>query len=261
MAISSERKGKIMCITINRPEVMNALDHEHIEELRKAFSDFRDDPELWVCILTGAGDKAFCAGADMTKVIGRKINWSPDSKADPDTTDPISGYYELNIWKPMIAAINGFCLAGGLGIALVCDIRICSENATFGTMGTSRGILPGAAQTQTLPRVIPLAKALELFFTAERIDAQEAYRLGLVNKVVPQAELMKAAWEMAEKIAKNAPLAVYASKQACINGLDLSLGEGIALEANLREKLFSTEDAAEGVAAFREKRQPNFKGR
>lgn len=250
-----------MCITINRPEVMNALDHEHIKELRKVFSDFRDDPELWVCILTGAGDKAFCAGADMTKVIGRKINRSPDSKADSDTIDPISGYYELNIWKPMIAAINGFCLAGGLGIALICDIRICSENATFGTMGTSRGILPGAGQTHRLPRVIPLAKALELFFTAERIDAQEAYRLGLVNQVVPQGELMKAAWEMAEKIAKNAPLAVYASKEACIKGLDLSLREGIALEANLREKLFSTEDAAEGAAAFREKRQPNFKGR
>jgi E-phenylitaconyl-CoA hydratase len=261
MAILSEKRDKIMCITINRPEVMNALDYENIKELKKAFLDFRDDSDLWVCILTGAGDKAFCAGADLNKVIGREIGRVSDSEADPNATDLISGYYGLNIWKPMIAAVNGYCLAGGLGIALLCDIRICSENATFGTMGTGRGILPGAGQTQTLPRIIPLGKALELFFTAERIDAQEAYRLGLVNKVVPRAELMKAAWEMAEKIAKNAPLAVYASKQACINGLDLSLREGIALEVNLREKLSSTEDAAEGVAAFREKRQPNFKGR
>ncbi len=250
-----------MCITINRPEVMNALDHENIRELRKAFLDFRDDPELRVCILTGAGDKAFCAGADLVKVMGKKINRSQDLEADPDITDLVAGGDGLNIWKPMIASINGYCLAGGLGIALLCDIRICSENATFGTMGTSRGILPGGGQTQRLPRVIPLAKALEMFFTAERIDAQEAYRLGLVNKVVPQSELMKAALEMAGKIAKNAPLAVYASKEACIKGLDLLLGEGLALEVNLRKKIFSTEDAAEGVTAFREKRQTNFKGR
>jgi enoyl-CoA hydratase/carnithine racemase len=261
MAILSEKRDKVMCITIDRPEAMNALDHENIKELRKAFLDFRDDPDLWVCILTGAGDKAFCAGADLIKVMGQKISGPPDSKADPDISDLISDHYGLNIWKPMIAAINGYCLAGGLGIALVCDIRICSENATFGTMGTSRGILPGAGQTQRLPRVIPLAKALEMFFTAEKIDAQEAYRLGLVNKVVPQGELMKAAWEMAEKIAKNAPLAVYTSKEACIKGLGLSLEEGVALEMNLRKKLLSTEDAAEGIAAFREKRRPNFKGR
>ena len=261
MAILSERKGKIMCITINRPEVMNALDHENIRELRKAFLDFRDDPELWICILTGAGDKAFCAGADLVKVMGEKIIPSQDLEPNPDITDLFSGGDGLNIWKPMIAAINGYCLAGGLGIALFCDIRICSENATFGTMGTSRGILPGGGQTQRLPRVIPLAKALELFFTAERIDAQEAYRLGLVNKVVPQTELMKTAWEMAGKIAKNAPLAVYASKEACIKGLDLSLREGLAFEVTFEKKIYSTEDAAEGVTAFREKRQPNFKGR
>lgn len=261
MTILSDRIGKIVCITINRPEVMNALDPEHMEELRKVLLDFRDDSGLWVCILTGAGDKAFCAGADMAKVIGENISRSSDSEADTDTSGLHYGYYGLDIWKPMIAAVNGYCLAGGLGLALACDIRICSENATFGTMGTHWGILPGAGQTQRLPRVIPVAKALELFFTAERMDAQEAYRVGLVNKVVPQTELMEVAWGMAEKIAKNAPLAVYASKQACLKGLDLPLKEGIALEVDLGAKLYSTEDAAEGVAAFKEKRQPHFKGR
>jgi E-phenylitaconyl-CoA hydratase len=261
MAILSEKRDKVMCITIDRPEVMNALDYESIRELKKAFLDFRDDPEIWVCILTGAGDQAFCAGADLVKVMGQKISPPSDSGTGPDITDLASSDEILNIWKPMIAAINGYCLAGGLGVALLCDIRICSENATFGTMGTGRGILPGAGQTQRLPRVIPLAKALEMFFTAERIDAQEAYRLGLVNKVVPQRELMKAAWEMAGKIVKNAPLAVYASKEACIKGLDLPLREGMSLEVSLRKKIISTEDAAEGVAAFREKRKANFKGK
>lgn len=261
MAILSEKRSKIMCITINRPEMMNALDYENIRELKKAFWDFRDNPDLWVCILTGAGDKAFCAGADLVKVMGEKINRSTDSEGNPDIADLIFGDDGVNIWKPIIAAINGYCLAGGLGIALLCDIRICSENATFGTMGTSRGILPGARQTLRLPRVIPLGKALEMFFTSERIDAQEAYRLGLVNRVVPQSELMRAAWEMAEKITKNAPLAIYASKEACLKGLHLPPNEWKALEMNLRKKLLSTEDAAEGMAAFREKRQPNFKGR
>ncbi len=261
MAILTEKRGKIICIAINRPEVMNALDFETVRELRKAFIDYRDDPEAWVCILTGAGNKAFCAGADLVKVIGQKIDHLLEGDANSDVNDLISDYCGLGIWKPMIAAINGYCLAGGLGIALLCDIRICSENATFGTMGTGRGILPAAGQTQTLPRVVPLAKALELFFTAEKIDAQEAYRFGLVNKVVPQSELMEAAWEMAEKITKNAPLAVYASKEACLKGLDLPWKEGIALEAGLRDKLFSTEDAAEGMSAFREKRKPIFKGR
>jgi len=148
MAILPERKGKIVCITINRPEVMNALDHETIRELKKTFLDFRDDPDLWVCIITGAGDKAFCAGADLVKVVKERISHTQDLEPNPEIIDPFPGGDGLDIWKPMIAAINGYCFAGGLGLALLCDIRICSENATFGTMGTSRGILPGGGQTQ-----------------------------------------------------------------------------------------------------------------
>jgi len=258
LTISSEKRDKIMCITLNRPEALNALAPEDMDGLRKALIGFRDDPDAWVCILTGAGEKAFCTGADMIKAVGQDLEASGASR---DTSGFYYGYNGLNIWKPIIGAINGYCLAGGLAIALLCDIRICSENAIFGTVGTSRGIMPAGGQTQRLPRVIPLAKALELFFTAENISAQEAYRIGLVNRVVSQAELMNSAWEMAEKIARNAPIAIAASKQACIRGLDLPLDQGIKLEVDLGVKLISTEDASEGISAFKERRKPRFKGK
>lgn len=261
MAILTDVKGNVLCITISRPEVMNALDLETAEQLKKALIAFRDDSELQVCILTGAGDRAFCTGADMLKTIGKAVIGGVTTDTKIDTTGLNFGYYGLNIWKPMIAAINGHCLAGGLGLALMCDIRICSENATFGTVGTSRGIMPGAGQTQRLPRVIPMSATLELFFTSKRIDAQEAYRIGLVSSVVPHIKLMKAAYEMAEAITANAPLAIQACKEACLKGMDLPLAEGIALEVKLGAKLYSTADALEGTTAFREKRRPRFTGK
>jgi enoyl-CoA hydratase/carnithine racemase len=261
MAVLTDVRSNVLCITISRPEVMNALDPETAEQLKEALISFRNDPELRVCILTGAGDKAFCTGADMVKTIGKAVSGNSNTNSGTDMTGLSHGYYGLNIWKPMIAAINGHCLAGGLGLALMCDIRICSENATFGTVGTSRGIMPGAGQTQRLPRVIPMSTALELFFTSRRIDAWEAYRIGLVNRVVPHDELIKTAYEMADAITANAPLAIQACKEACLRGIDLSLEEGLMLEVKLGAKLFSTTDALEGTKAFIEKRQARFQGK
>ncbi|MHA1210341.1 MAG: enoyl-CoA hydratase/isomerase family protein [Candidatus Freyarchaeota archaeon] len=167
----------------------------------------------------------------------------------------------LEIWKPIIAAINGYCLAGGLEIALACDIRIASENAVFGLTEARLGIMPGAGGTQRLPRLIPLAKALEMMMLAERIDAQEALRIGLVNKVVPLPELMPTAMETAQRLCEMGPLAVRAIKKAVLRGLEMPLREGLMLEQYLAEPLRQSEDAKEGIRAFIEKRKPKFKGK
>ncbi|MGQ9696049.1 MAG: enoyl-CoA hydratase-related protein [Thermodesulfobacteriota bacterium] len=263
MAIIYEKKGRIAMITINRPEAMNAIDPETSEELGKAWLDFRDDPNLWVAILTGAGDKAFSAGADLKKMIPFLATLSPFERKEREDKFPGFGGItrNLNIWKPMIAAINGFCLAGGLEMALACDLRVAAEHATFGLVEVSRGIIPGAGGTQRLPRMIPVAKALEMILMAKRIDAQEALRLGLVNKVVPAPEVMPTAMQMAEAILENAPLAVRAAKEAIIRGLSLPLDEGLRLESTLQSYLLRTEDAIEGPKAFAEKRKPQYKAR
>ena len=167
----------------------------------------------------------------------------------------------LNIWKPIIAAVNGFCLAGGLEMALSCDLRVAAEHATFGLMEVSRGIIPGAGGTQRLPRMIPMAKAMEMILMAQRIDAQEALRLGVVNRVVPLAELMPTAMKMAEVISQNAPLAVRCAKEAIIRGLSMTLEEGLRVESVLQSYLLKTEDAIEGPKAFAEKRKPQYKAK
>jgi len=253
VAISHERKGRIICITINRPEAMNALDAETMQELGEALIDFRDDPDLWVAIITGAGERAFCAGADLTSLVPDIV----DDASRREVTSP----FGLEVWKPIIAAINGYCLAGGLALALFCDLRIAAQNARFSTMGAKRGILPGGGQTQRLPRLVPLAKALEMIFLADFVDAEEAYRIGLVNKVVPFSELMPAAWGWAEAICENAPLVIRAGKEAVIRGVGMSLKEGLRLEQSLSTPILKSEDIKEGIKAFAEKRKPLFKGR
>jgi enoyl-CoA hydratase/carnithine racemase len=263
MPIIYEKKDKIAIITINRPEAMNAIDPETTEELSKAWMDFRDDPSLWVAILTGAGDKAFSAGADLKKMIPFLATLSPFQRREQEEKGPGFGGITrgLNIWKPTIAAINGFCLAGGLEMALACDIRVAAEHATFGLMEVSRGIIPGAGGTQRLPRMIPLAKAMEMILLAQRIDAQEALRLGLVNRVVSLPKVMPTAMEIAEAILQNGPLAVRAAKEAIIRGLSMPLEEGLRLEGVLQSYLLKTEDAVEGPRAFAEKRKPQFKAK
>lgn len=263
MPIRFEKDQRIAVITIDRPEAMNALDGETLAQMNQAWIDFRDDPELRVAIVTGAGDKAFCAGADLKSLRQHYSSMTPiQRRAKSDREPGLGGITRnLEIWKPIIASINGYCLAGGLEIALACDIRIASENSTFGLTEVSRGIIPGAGGTQRLPRLTSMAKGLEMILTAELIDAREAYRIGLVNRVVPAEELQAEAVKMAEKICRNAPLAVQAAKEAVYRGIDLPLSEGLRLEQFLAEPVRQSEDAKEGPKAFAEKRDPVFKGK
>ncbi len=263
MPVTFETTERIAILTINRPLAMNALDAETLTALNKAWIDFRDNPELWVAIITGAGVKAFCAGADI-KVLSKYYSstTAAQRKAKADREPGLGGITRnLQIWKPIIAAVNGYCLAGGLEIALACDIRIASDTATFGFTEVSRGIIPGAGGTQRLSRLIPLGKSLEMILTGDRIDAQEAYRIGLVNKVVSPDQLLPEATKVAQRICRNAPLAVRAAKEAVYRGIDLSLPEGLGLEQFLAEPVLQSEDAKEGPRAFFEKRAPVFKGK
>ena len=251
-----EKKGRIAYVTINRPERMNAIDSYTSRELYQAFADFRDDDEVWVSILTGAGERAFSAGADLVEMSkGFSAGGAPIDVAFGGITRGIE------ISKPMIAAINGFCLAGGLELALCCDIRVAAEHAIFGLPEPTRAIIPGAGGTQRLPRAVPLAFAMELLLTGGRFDAQTALRFGLVTHVVPAAEVMATAEGIAAKILECGPLAVRAIKQAAYQGLDMTLGEGLSLEAKLYGEIWRSEDAREGPTAFAQKRKPEYKGR
>lgn len=256
MAIDYKREGKIAIFTLNRPEALNAMDPTSIEELSRALADFRDDDGLWVGIITGAGDKAFCAGADLKATQ----NWRQARRGKPWQM-PATIMRGMELWKPLIAAVNGMAFGGGMEIVLACDLRIAAENATFGLPEVRLGLIPGWGGTQRLPRAIPKAKAAELLFTGRPIDAQEAYRTGLVNKVVLLPELMPAAKQMAESICEPGPLAIRAAKQAMIQGASLGLEEGLRLEAMLQDFLLTTEDLGEGIKAFREKRKPIFKAK
>ncbi|MDR9458833.1 MAG: enoyl-CoA hydratase-related protein [Dehalococcoidia bacterium] len=250
-----EKKGHIAYFTINRPEAMNAFDFATIQAFSEATIKFRDDNDAWVAIITGAGDKAFSAGFDLKELIPGE-----DKLPSPGGGPPLiqRGLY---IWKPFIAAINGVAMGGGLELALACDLRIAAETATLSVPEVKWNLIPGWGGTQRLPRMIPMAKAAEMLLTGDRIDANEAYRIGIVNKVVPASELMDAAEAMANKIAKNGPLAVRAAKEAMIRGTSMTLDEGMQLELDLVESLLDTEDAKEGPKAFAEKRKPEFKGR
>ena len=256
MALLYEKKERIAYITLNRPEALNALNPDVIQELSQALTDFRDDSQLLVAIITGAGERAFCAGADIATTIpmlkGMRGEW---------WRLPATIFRGLDVWKPIIAAINGHALGGGLELALSCDIRIAAEKATFGVPEVTLGLIPGFGGTQRLPRVIPTAIAAEMLLTGRSINAQEAYRIGLVNKVVPLPELMPAAEEMANRLCQLPPLAVRAAKEAMLRGLDLTLEEGLRLETKIEDFVMSTEDADEGPKAFLEKRKPVFKGR
>lgn len=263
MPIRIEKRQHTALITIERPEADNAFDLQLTREITEAWLAFRDDPELRVAVVTGAGDKAFCAGADLGALREFYRSLTPLERRQRAETQPGLGGLtrNLDVWKPVIAAVNGLCLAGGLELALACDIRLASGNATFCLNETSRGVLQGGGGTQRLPRLVPVGIALEMIFTAKEIDAAEAWRIGLVNRVVPQTGLMDAALDMAERIGANAPLAVQLAKLAVCKGLDLPLAEGLRLESTLSESVRQTEDMQEGIKAFLEKRPPRFTGR
>jgi enoyl-CoA hydratase/carnithine racemase len=254
--IEYTREGEIALFTINRPEALGALNVEGMRQLQEALLDFRDDDRLLVGIITGTGDKAFSAGVDIKDYL--PFIKSTTDKPWQRPTGIIRG---LNIWKPLIAVCNGLAAGGGLELALACDIMIASENAAFGLPEVTVGLLPGGGGTQRLPRIIPRRIAAEMLFTGKTIDAQEAYRIGLVNKVVPSAELMSEARKLALAICRNAPLAVRAVKEAMVRGLSMSLEEGLQLEDDLIRYVMSTKDFEEGITAFGEKREPEFEGR
>jgi E-phenylitaconyl-CoA hydratase len=258
MPLDIERHDGILLLRLNRPEAMNSIDPEMYAQLGAAWDDFERDDELQVAILTGAGERAFCAGRDLVKSAADASNdWSQRRYAEGAPRLTPDG-----IWKPVIAAINGHCLAAGLALALSCDLRIATPNATFGTMAARRGIVAGGGQTQRLARYIPFGKAMELILFGDRIDAEEAHRIGLVNRVVPSEQLMPAAVEWARKLCANGPLALRAMKQAAYEGgLGMPFPEGLRLEARLYAEVMKSEDAVEGQRAFAEKREPRFKGR
>ncbi len=258
-----ERGDHVAVLTLNRPEAMNAMNLEMRQALNRRWVEFRDNPDLWVAVITGAGEKAFCAGADLKELGGFYGSTTPAERRARWEVEPgIGGItHNLDIWKPIIAAVNGYCLAGGLELALACDIRIASGNASFGLTEVQWGIIPGAGGTQRLPRLVPFGRALEMLITAEKIDAAEAFRIGLVNRVIPRRELMPTALGTADRICRNGPLAVRLVKEAAWRGLDATLDEGLRLEQFLAEVARQSEDAQEGPRAFAEKRQPAFKGR
>lgn len=256
MAVEFKKEGRIAVITLNRPEALNSFDPEQIEQFNKCIYDFNNDHELWVAIVTAAGERAFSVGADIKATLP-KIQ-SSEHRAEM----PAPAICEnLQVWKPLIAAINGACLGGGLEVALACDIRIAAESATFGFPEINLGLIPGWGGTQRLPRAIPLAKAIEMLTSGRPIDAGEAYRIGLVNRVVPAAELMNEARQFAEALLKPAPLAARGAKQAALEGLNSTLLNGLELEYQIEKRVTGSEDFIEGRAAFIEKRKANFKAK
>lgn len=256
-----ERHGHIAVVTINRPETMNALSLDTFLELSQVWRAFRDDEDLWVAILTGAGDKAFCAGADLKHMTTDR---HPDSWTGP-WYEPLQNpqlHRGLELYKPVIAAVNGHCHAGGLNLMLACDIRIAAEHATFSLAQVRRGLIPGNGGTQRLPRQLPYAIAMEMLLYGKAIDAKTALHFGLVNRVVPMEDLRTTAMEYAERLCtESAPLAVRAVKQAVLRGLNLPLEQGMWFEAMIGQAIRLTEDAKEGPRAFKERRQPEWRAR
>jgi enoyl-CoA hydratase/carnithine racemase len=250
--VQYEKKGSIAYVTVNRPKVLNALNTPTWTDLQAAFEDAKADASVLGVILTGAGDKAFIAGADISELAHAEES----SRFGQKVLDLIE-----NLGKPVIAAVNGFALGGGCETAMACTIRIAAEHAKFGQPEVKLGLLPGGGGTQRLPRLVGKVRALQLILTGETISAQEAYRIGLVNEVVPAANLIARAETILKQIMANAPIAVKFSLEAANKGLDTSQAEGFALEASYFGICAATEDKKEGTSAFLEKRAPQFHGR
>jgi enoyl-CoA hydratase len=252
-----EKKNAIAYVTVNRPKVLNALNTPTWKDLRAAFEDARDDAAVRGVILTGAGDKAFIAGADIGELAHvAAFEAEQSSRFGQGVLDLIE-----NLGKPVIAAVNGFALGGGCETAMACTIRIAVDAAKFGQPEVALGLLPGGGGTQRLPRLIGKGRALQLILSGEMISAQEAFRVGLVNEIVAAADLITRAEAILKKIAANAPIAVKLSLEAVNKGLETTQGEGLALEASYFGLCAATEDKKEGTTAFLEKRVPQFNGR
>jgi len=252
-----EKKGPIAYVTINRPQVLNALNQKTWQELGVAFTEVRDDSTVMGAILTGSGDKAFIAGADIGEMVAvTAVEAHQNAKRAHSVLNLIE-----DLGKPVIAAVNGFALGGGCETATACTIRLAAEEARFGQPEVKLGIMPGGGGTQRLPRLVGKGIALQLILSGETITAQEAYRIGLVNEVVARPQLMLRAEQILRQIGSNAPLAVKFSINAMNRGLDASQDEGLLIESSLFAICAATEDKKEGTTAFLEKRTPKFLGR
>jgi enoyl-CoA hydratase len=243
-------------ITINRPDKLNALNIETLGELKSAFGEFETDPEVKAVILTGSGEKAFVAGADISEFLQLDAQRGKEyARQGQELMSSIE-----NSRKPVIAAINGYALGGGTEIALACHVRLASENAKLGQPEVKLGIIPGFGGTQRLSRLVGKGKALELILTGKVIEAKEAGEIGLVNKVVAAKDVLSEAEALAKEMIKNAPLALAFTIESINRGLDKTLDEGLELEAEIFGRACATADAFEGAKAFLEKRKPNFRG-
>ena len=255
--VKTEKRDNVLWITIDRPKVLNALNAQTVAEIGQAFAEARNDDSVRCVVLTGGGEKAFVAGADINELA----KMTPMSGKETSEKGQNVFLAIENFPKPVIAAINGFALGGGCELALACHIRIASEKAQIGLPEVTLGIIPGYGGTQRMARLLGKGKAFELVCTGDRITAAEAEKIGLVNKVVPPEQLAAAADEMAKKIASRSPVAVRASIEAINHGSDMPFEEGQLLEATLFGLLCATEDMKEGMAAFLEKRPANFPGK
>jgi enoyl-CoA hydratase/carnithine racemase len=252
-----EKKGAFAYVTVNRPKVLNALNKATWADLRTSFEDARDDAAVRGVILTGAGNKAFIAGADISELARvTAFEAEQSSRFGQEVLDLIE-----DLGKPVIAAVNGFALGGGCETAMACTIRIAVENAKFGQPEVKLGLIPGGGGTQRLPRLVGKGRALQLILSGEMISAQEAYRIGLVNEIVPATDLITRAEAFLKQIAANAPIAVKFALEATNKGMETSQSEGLLLEASYFGLCAATEDKKEGTSAFLEKRAPQFRGR
>ena len=252
-----ERDGGVAILTVNRPKVLNALNSQTLDELRRAILDLRRDDAVRAVILTGAGEKSFIAGADINELATQTpVSGREHAMTGQHILDLIE-----HLGKPVIAAINGFALGGGCELAMACTIRIAAETAKLGQPEINLGLIPGYAGTQRLTRIVGRGRALELLLTGDQVTAQEAHRLGLVNRVVPAAELMAEAKKLAATLAAKAPVAIRYILEAVHKGVEMPFAQAQVFEATLFGLVASTEDMREGTTAFLEKRKPEFKGK
>lgn len=254
-------RDQIACVTFNRPESMNAMNRQMMQELIEACRQVEGDNAIRVAVFTGAGEKAFSAGMDLKERAGTTYSFIERRQQKIAAAIHSQTRAVAAVTKPTIAAIRGYCVGGGLELALACDLRVAAEDAKLGLMEVRRGIIPGAGGTQRLARVVGATKALEICLTGDTVSGTEAYRIGLVNAAVPASDVLTAAEGLAARILKGAPLSVIFIKEAIHKGLELSLEEGLRLEADLSALVATTEDSKEGPRAFAEKRAPVWKGK
>ncbi len=266
-AVLYEKKNGIALVTMNRPEVRNAINAEMLVRLADAWQDVNDDPEVRVAILTGAGEQAFCAGADLDKLVRMMQGLRPpETEFDQRIKDDVGLIYKgllrnYQVDKPLIAAVKGYCVAGGSEILTTTDLRIAADDARFGLAEVKWSLFPMGGSTVRLPRQVSYCNAMEILLTGEQVTAADALRMGLINKVVPAAQVLPEAWRYAEIINGNGPLAVQAVKRSVVVGLSLPPEQALEKELEIGIPVSMSEDCREGTRAFKEKRKPVFKGR